>query len=290
MRAKLTKIVEESKPEELKEELFDEGYDLVMRDITRSLSQFKTHAAFISYISNSECIDSCFSPDLAGDKGNLGRVMARLRHLYQTTKPVAVVATAEGSRYTHNCMVGKELRGYAIADLFNFVFYDLAGRELLTIDSDSFKGGVEDSNFNSRVDRSVTAPNLSNKPPAGRSRMGSRASKTKAGSTGSVDVQKKRFSFSFSRSRTNSGAEKKTNAIPDAPVIGFLKPDEESQSYGPIALSQLKLWWKFHILKASTLICFDETQDNFIPVGDCESIFPQKHRVQMVDPTQTTMF
>lgn len=283
-RKKLAESVALCRPEDMKLELFDSAYITVVRDISRSLTQFQSTALFTSYMANREALDALFSSSKKG--GTVSEVLARIRHSYRTNHPVKLELMAvRTERATHQCIVEGEVRGYACQETFTFRFFDLAGQQLLVVPANIF-----DSPSAQGRARSVTAPHIDRGV----------VPKLEAKDTRKASVavaEKKKFSFSFGKSRAASTADKAGAAAPEAaaPVTaGLLRDLGSGVVYGPFAVADLRLWWKFHLLPPSTPVCWETSaaeRQMWKTLGDSGELgFTETLRVQMVDPTRVTSF
>lgn len=290
VRLRLAKAVQEANPADLKADLFDGAYDTVIRDVTRSLTQFQASPLYQSYAQNKEAVDALFGARMKLESSSFPELMSRIRHLYKTTKVVRLEARDSG-RYTHACFVGTDLCGYAARDAFIFKFFDLAGKELLVLPVNVFDeaaGGGAGSG-QQRV-RSLTAPGKVGDDDKPRSSSVVKGAAPSAVS--SEKPQKTRFKFSLSKSRTSSASIDKAPAAPKVDprtCVSALLQDKEGGEWGPIAMSDLKLWWKFHLLQPDVRISLDVSDAadrTWVPLSTYDEVFSQSARVQMVDPTR----
>lgn len=260
-RARLANVV--AQPEaELLPNLFDQAYDLTMRDLNRGLNQFQATPLYASYLRNQEALETLMgcSHEEVPVFASRSEMMTRLRHLYKTSKTLRLTPHAsDGSEYTHQVLAGRSVCGYATQASFHVALFDLTGTELIRVPADSFSAG-SDADARRRG-RSSTAPNKLVVVERRKSSVG------------------ERIRLSLSRSRSSSaGGPLEAERLPAVVLLRAGGP-----TVGPIGSEDVLLWWKFHLLKTTTQISMDGGKQ-FVPVGELTRIFEEKARIQMVDP------
>ncbi len=177
--------------------------------------------------------------------GSASDVMTRLRHLYKTTKLVKMEELAGNDRYNIRCVVDGELVGYAIKDVFILKFFDVSGAELMVVPSDIFE-----NNLQRRTRSATTGGPVTTKPKSKTETIETRKESVSSG-------EKKKFSFSFSKKgRSPSVAENPVVAKPAVVTEGRLKASMPAAARGPFPMSELRLWWKFHLVNFFKIFFF----------------------------------
>lgn len=266
----------------LPQSLFDQSYELVMRDLSRSMTQFQSTVLYASYANNKECLSTIFgalNDDEVLTVLPLPDLLARLRNLYRTTKPMKLVPDTTKEPFTHHCMVDTTLLGYALRTNELFLFFDLEGSELLKVPADSFD--QEPKTFGRA--RSSTSPMPGIVPR-------SEKAVTVDSSSSSADKRKMSVTERFRKSFSKGSGKARSATVVDVAEIPRAKPIAahlqvgSGRSFGPIAMSDIEMWWKFHVLRPSTLISFDGGL-NYQSVATLPEMFPEAKRIQMIDPT-----
>lgn len=256
---------------QLPSNLFDRAYELVVRDLTRSLQQFQNTELYRSYVEYEQCAKS-LTPEEEASSDVRARTMARVRHLYKTTQPVAVVAHS-GGPFPFCIKAGAETRGYAENDAFFWRFFDLTGRELLRVPANVFENSPVRKG---RLTRSATV---------GGAIQNSVGSKSVTNHRGSSASGRRRLGSLFGKQRSNSTSENLAKMQPKAlPEEVMIKRDVESGAF-LVPLKTVKMWWRFHLLKPAHLISGDGGS-TFEPIAEHAAVFDEASRIQMVDPTR----
>lgn len=266
--SKIRRAFEKYSDDDLDENTFDKAYTLVMRDLARSMTQFQTTEVFLSYVNNRDCVDAIFADDGNVAPQSQAQMLARIRNLYKTTSEVKFEQDDTLlPNFTHRSMVRGKQCGFAkkVSQTGVIELYDMTPEMLA-----SFPLSLLTNQTQRR-----RAASLFGGPPGGFGK-----DKSFSVDSGSAVKEPRRFKLSFSgRSRSVSVASSKKQT----PVIAVRIRDSQGREFGPIAVSDVQMWWKFHVLRSTTLISVDDGK-TFQPVSDLPEVFPQSKRVQMMDP------
>lgn len=297
----IAKAKSSSSTNELGVSLFDNAYDTVMRDITRSLTQFQVTEVYASYMLNKDWIEPLYSQkSRSTGEGASAETLTRIRHLYKTKLPVRLVPLPDGGKsnkqgYTHACMVGEDLRGHALRSDATYEFYSLDNVLLTSLPTNQLEQAAP---MTGRA-RAQTAPALAGPVFAARSPSVAAPAAPASSSKGSVSAAadrkasvgaKKRFGL-FSRASRSTSAALSEPAIPvvTSPPTDFVDMwvvNEAGRIIGPIPTAQMRVLWKFHLLHSWLTVSLDEGKNTCVLSELEHAGFGETNRVQMADPTR----
>jgi len=245
----------------LNEDIFNNAYNLTMRDLHRSLNQFQTTPMYQSYLDHKNTVEKIFSESATSSVDEVvslpyEEMLVRVRHLYRTTGSVMVIPMKEViDGYNYQCTVGNEIRGYCKAAENTYSFYNMNDELLLIADAQVFLN--KDKHMHRKMrERSHTDSNIMmhKKSIFGKKRNSSNYALTTASSTKEV----------------------------------YLKHKLKKEVYGPIPLSTVQLWFRYHIIKTECVLISNDCNGKssvFRAFEEFGAEFDENNQIQMRDPT-----
>lgn len=207
-------------------------------------------------------------------KASPDELLARIRYLYKTSKPVKMEELSGNPRFNVKCTVDGELRGYAFRDVFVLRFFDVAGEgekkreeshesparsitpccaELMVVPANSFESAAP-----TRASRSLTSTEADYKTAPAKPKSKTEVVDVRKGSV----TEKKKFSFSFSKKdRSPSVSEASSSPVVklEALTQARLKSTTTDKPHGPFPKDHLRLWWKYHLVSKEEKVGWDGT-------------------------------